>query len=67
MTGVKGFTIRKWQERYKFFQPKWQKMDTGIIPMRTTSYSKVVNCLQKGEKISHIAAKGREAILCSEG
>lgn len=68
MTGVKGFTIRKWQERYKFFQPEMAK--NGYWYYSNEDYillSKVVNCLQKGEKISHIAAKGREAILALRG
>lgn len=64
MTGVKGFTIRKWQERYSIFQP--QMANNGYWYYSNEDYtvlSKIVKLLESGERISNIAALGRENIL----
>ena len=64
MTGVKGFTIRKWQERYSIFQP--QMANNGYWYYSNEDYtvlSKIVKLLESGERISNIAAIGRENLL----
>ena len=64
MTGVKGFTIRKWQERYSIFQP--QMANNGYWYYSNEDYtvlSKIVKLLESGERISNIAALGRENLL----
>lgn len=64
MTGVKGFTIRKWQERYSIFQP--MMANNGYWYYSNEDYtvlSKIVKLLESGERISNIAALGRENIL----
>jgi DNA-binding transcriptional MerR regulator len=64
MTGVKGFTIRKWQERYSIFQP--QMANNGYWYYSNEDYtvlSKIVKLLESGERISNIAALGRDNIL----
>ncbi|MCX8000185.1 MAG: MerR family transcriptional regulator, partial [Leptospiraceae bacterium] len=64
MTGIKGFTIRKWQERYKIFRP--QLAPNGYWYYTNEDYevlAKIVRFLEEGEKISHIVALGRENLL----
>lgn len=64
MTGVKGFTIRKWQERYKIFKP--QLAPNGYWYYSNEDYEvlvRIVRFLEEGEKISHIVALGRENLL----
>ncbi len=64
MTGIKGFTIRKWQERYKIFKP--QLAPNGYWYYTNEDYevlAKIVRFIEEGEKISHIVALGRENLL----
>jgi len=64
LTGVKGFTIRKWQERYRIFQP--QLAPNGYwyyTPDDFTILSRIVKRIEQGEKISSIVALGREKLL----
>lgn len=64
MTGIKGFTIRKWQERYKFFQPTlasngyWYYSNDDYVVL-----SRIVRLLSEGMRISKIASIGRDKIL----
>jgi DNA-binding transcriptional MerR regulator len=64
LTGVKGFTIRKWQERYRIFQPELEK--NGYWYYNDDDYiilTRVVKLLGDGKKISNIAAMGRQNLL----
>jgi DNA-binding transcriptional MerR regulator len=64
MTGVKGFTIRKWQERYSIFNPEmaangyWYYSQEDYVIL-----AKVVKMLENGDKISNVTALGREHLL----
>ncbi|MDX1957270.1 MAG: MerR family transcriptional regulator [Leptospiraceae bacterium] len=64
MTGVKGFTIRKWQERYSIFNP--QMASNGYWYYTQDDYvilGKIVKMIESGERISNIAAIGRDNLL----
>jgi len=64
MTGVKGFTIRKWQERYNIFNP--QMANNGYWYYSHDDYvilAKVVKMVAEGERISNIVAIGRQNLL----
>lgn len=66
MTGVKGFTIRKWQERYGIFQPSLAP--NGYWYYSADDYavlSRIVKLIESGEKISSIVALGRDKLLSS--
>ncbi|MCB1176646.1 MAG: MerR family transcriptional regulator [Leptospiraceae bacterium] len=64
MTGIKGFTIRKWQERYSIFDPKlasngyWYYTNEDYIVL-----TRIVNFLNRGERISSIVSRGRDYLL----
>jgi DNA-binding transcriptional MerR regulator len=64
MTGVKGSTIRKWQERYGIFDPQvapngyWYYSNDDYIVL-----NRIVNFLERGDKISKVVALGREYLL----
>lgn len=66
LTGVKGPTIRKWQERYKILKPTlanngyWIYHDDDYLILNTI-HKKV----QEGIKVSEVVAEGRDALLAT--
>jgi DNA-binding transcriptional MerR regulator len=64
LTGVKGFTIRKWQERYGIFEP--ELASNGYWYYSNDDYTvltKIIKLLESGERISNVVSIGREKLL----
>jgi MerR family transcriptional regulator, light-induced transcriptional regulator len=68
LTGIKGSTIRKWQERYHIFSPTladngyWYYSDDDYLLL-----SVIKRLITEGQKISKIVALGKKKLLSMQG